>query len=410
MISTAKSCPSDSVVSEKSFTEKKPLALYLHLPFCKRKCLYCGFYSIPSPPDVEFSRYSVAIQSEIDLYRRRGLLEGYRLHSLYLGGGTPSYYPLAELETILTKINETFTFSENIEITIEANPDSLTREKLNVWGSWGINRLSLGVQTGQERLLQTLGRPYGRRLLDKVFNMITKENWPELNLDFIYHIPGQSEHFLFADLALIAQLRPAHISYYELTLEDDTPMNSQYADSFHSDLEDKTGARFFMLIDEFLTKRGYDHYEISNYSLPEREARHNLAYWKEREYLGLGAAAASFMKGNRFTNPQDIETYYAAVQSGIPSMDQPETRSQHQVILEQIFLGLRTKNGLDLVKLMRNDTDKISALFDKINEYWPCSYWQWQSPRLRLLPQGWLLTNSLSTMLWEWVISNPIDN
>lgn len=386
-----------SVYGESAELSTKPLSLYLHFPFCHSKCPYCAFYSLAAQEQNTIDHYIDGLLQELAIYHCTLSLNEYHLTTIYLGGGTPSYVPLVAMERILQALMDSFGFPPEIEITIEANPDSVSEEKLVTYPSWGINRLSLGVQSSQDQHLATLGRPHQIQQVYTILEKIQSLPYRSYNLDFIFHIPGQNLNDLDSDLALIRVYQPRHISWYGLSYEEDTPFYRHYRYRYRES-EDQAEILFramYLRIDEQLQKMGYDHYEVSNFSQPGYGSIHNQAYWNLGEYLGLGASAASYFQGRRFSNPGDISSYLNQIQAGRLAFNQPELRTPSDIRLEGLFLALRQARGLDISAWAEPFCHPISDVWEMVSRYIPSELWTRKDQYLVLTPQGFLLSNSI---------------
>lgn len=321
------------------------MLLYVHVPFCKRKCHYCAFHSF-SPEEDDFKRYTELVRKEIEFWR--GRLGRKRLQTLYFGGGTPSLLPIEHVTEITEAVDKAFKLDQGFEFTFEANPDSVVE-----WGylpelrRLGVNRLSLGVQSFNDRDLLLLGRPHSARQAEGAYNLSRDLGFENIGLDLIWGLPGQNLQAWMAQLARAVQLGPQHLSCYGLTLEPDTPMQGIIESQGLAFAPENEQAKMFIHGAEFLEEAGYLQYEISNFARMGFSSRHNAGYWDGSDYLGLGPSAVSTLKGARFENPRGLAAYAEAVEDGkllqsIETLDD-ETRRR-----EMIMLGLRTSKGLDL--------------------------------------------------------------
>jgi len=316
--------------------------LYVHIPFCVSKCPYCGFYSV-----TDLSRipaYLTALRREMDLCRR--WVECF--DTLYIGGGTPSVLPAEELEGLITALRGTFTIAAGAEITVETNPADITPGLLAELRRAGVNRLNIGVQAFDDATLAFLGRRHSSSQAVAAVQLARETGFPNIGLDLIYGLPPSSISAWLAALDKAVGLAPDHISCYQLTPEAGTPLAERCrlgeiilpGESLQADL--------FLKTSEFLEEKGYIHYEVSNFARPGAESRHNSKYWDHTPYLGLGPGAHSFRGRERRWNHPSLPGYLKDLAAGRPPVEAAEVLTDGQLRLEALFLGLRTKRGIDL--------------------------------------------------------------
>lgn len=319
--------------------------LYVHIPFCKQACHYCDFHF--STNLLAKAELVQAIAHEIDL--RAGELPTRRLETIYFGGGTPSLLTEAELSQVLDAIHRNFTVEPDAEITLEANPDDLTFEKLRMLRRY-VNRLSIGIQTFDESTLRWMNRAHSATEAERCVGLAWEAGFENMSIDLIYGIPNRPESLWQADLDRALSLRVPHISAYALTIEPDTAFGRWTKTGKLSPVDDALSAVQFEELVHALTKAGYEHYEISNFALPGRYARHNTAYWQQRPYLGIGPAAHSYDGQSRQFNVANNGRYIAALrQDQIPA--EREELTQANRVNEYLLTGLRTMWGCQLTEL-----------------------------------------------------------
>lgn len=320
--------------------------LYLHIPFCIQKCSYCSFFSVPLSDDA-IERYCGHLCAELKLASNEA--GSTRLESIYFGGGTPSLLKPLQLAMIMDTIHECFTVSESAEITLEANPGTMNLQRFKEFRSCGVNRISLGVQSFDDRMLQMLGRIHTVAQAREGVSAARAAGFVNLGIDLIYALPGQTLDNWYCELEQALDISTEHLSVYGLTLEEGTPFFSRYGDDVDDIPDDELSAQMFELTHELLTRRGFEHYEIANYARPGYRSQHNSGYWKRDGYLGVGAGAHSFMKerdGLRFSNVADLEAYMSALDKGeLPRRERHEL-SRADAMAEFIFLGLRLSDGV----------------------------------------------------------------
>jgi oxygen-independent coproporphyrinogen-3 oxidase len=315
----------------------------VHIPFCKTKCPYCDFYSVTATDQV--LAFLTALDAEAQLYRHQFPA----FDTLFLGGGTPSWLSEAHFAALLKILHKHFTFALDSEITLEANPDDITVPKLNLWRGLGINRLSLGVQSFDEAELQFLGRRHTGGQTRAAIELIRAAGFNNLGLDLIYGLPRQTAEAWINSLETALRFKPEHLSCYQLTLADDTPMGRAAARGELMPLVEESQRKFFLATDQFLTQRDYLHYEVANFA---REAeylcRHNHKYWTHVPYLGLGPAAHSFDGQRRWWNHRSLHQYCTALNAGQPPFAGQETLTPEQIRLETLYLGFRIQDGVPI--------------------------------------------------------------
>lgn len=338
-------CVFKSMIKNK---EKKNLGIYLHIPFCMKKCHYCDFLSAPADENTK-ERYIEALKKEIFLYRED--LKENIISTIFLGGGTPSLLKEKQIKEILDAIFKTYFVQEGAEITIEANPETLTKEKLKIYKEAGINRLSIGLQSTEEEQLKRLGRIHTYEKFLESYTLAREVGFENINVDLMSALPFQTKEEWEETLRKIVNLnpKPEHISAYSLIIEEGTKFfKIKEQLSFPDEEEDR---QMYWKTKEFLEREGYHRYEISNYALPEKESRHNQTYWTLGEYLGLGLGAASYWNGSRFKNTENLQEYFAFFENNMIkelSELQKEVHilSKEEKMEEFMFLGLRRMKGI----------------------------------------------------------------
>ncbi|MCL4442169.1 MAG: radical SAM family heme chaperone HemW [Firmicutes bacterium] len=346
------------------------LAVYVHIPFCVRKCNYCDFPSYPVA-GMDVDGYLAAMGREMSWYK--GDIAGTEVSTLYVGGGTPSILANGQLEFLFEAIRHNFTFEADAEISLEANPGTLDFSKLNLLKELGVNRLSLGVQGLDPGLLKRLGRIHTPGQALEAFDLARRAGFTNINLDLMHGLPGMTEEGWRQTLQQAVALGPEHISVYGLIIEEETPFGLEYEAGSLELPDEEERARMFAWSGEFLTESGYNHYEISNYALPGRECRHNQVYWRNEKYLGFGAGAASYRHRVRRTNYRQVGQYMAVVSQGRLPLEEKEETAPAQEISETMFLGLRLTAGVQRswflqrfgIELDQVYGDRVAALVSK---------------------------------------------
>jgi oxygen-independent coproporphyrinogen-3 oxidase len=317
--------------------------LYIHIPFCRTKCPYCDFYSITDSAVVD--GFLNALKAEALLYRDTFS----RFDSLYLGGGTPSIIDEKGMTDLFAVLRSIFVFSSDTEITIEMNPDDVTKKKLEIYKALGINRISLGVQSLNDKELAFLKRRHTADGARKALDLIRSGGFDNIGIDLINALAGQTEKGWIATLKEALSFEPAHISCYELTINDETPFGKMASKGRLKLPSVEKQRRIFLSTSQFLKERGFIHYEVSNFARGEvYRSRHNLKYWRHTPYLGLGPAAHSFRHGTRWWNVRSVEQYCGALSKNEKPVEGNESLSSEQLELERFFLGFRNLEGVDI--------------------------------------------------------------
>lgn len=365
---------------------KKELELYLHIPFCVRKCAYCDFLSAPADELTRQEYVDVLIQ-EIKSCREK--FREYRVSTVFMGGGTPSILTCRQITDIFRALRDSFAIEEKAEISIEANPGTVDAEKTDAWRQAGINRVSIGLQSVNDTELKLLGRIHTFQQFLDTYRLVREHGFRNVNIDLISAIPGQTLESWSKTLRTVAELEPEHLSAYSLIIEEGTPFYERYGELQNSSCEqavdedsllceqteDETvlprrkSGQYPALPDEdteraiyeetenILKKYGYSRYEISNYAKRGYECRHNIGYWKRTEYLGIGLGASSLIQKQRFHNTTDYQEYLTNVRCGESIRKETEVLSRADEMEEFMFLGLRLTEGIRI--------SRFKELFDR---------------------------------------------
>lgn len=337
--------------------------LYIHIPFCRRKCAYCDFFSVPVPGTDDLHRYGELLLRQ--LHREAAAWSG-PIETIFFGGGTPSLMPPAMIGRILEAVTATLGIAAGAEITLEANPGSVDAAGLAALREAGVNRLSLGLQSLDDRQLAVLGRGHTVAAAKAAVAAARAAGFANLSLDLIYALPGQQVAALERELQALVALAPEHISTYALTVEEGTPLHHRVATGeIRLPDEDET-ARYYLAVDAGLTAAGYEHYEISNFARPGRACRHNLDTWRRQSYLGLGAGAHSFRAdgwGERRAVPPDLDLFARRVAAGEAASERLEGFDRRGAMSETLYLGLRTAEGVDESDFCRRFGVGVAAAF-----------------------------------------------
>ena len=371
---------------------KTPLGIYVHVPFCRSKCQYCDFYSLTTKDDRLMENYLNAILTHI---RECGpLAPGYKVDTIYFGGGTPSFFGAEGMATILSMIRRCFDVDSNAEITFEANPDSVTDQLLRRLKAEGFNRVSLGVQTDNDKLLKELGRPHDYAQTVNAISRIRHAGFKNLSIDLMYGLPGQTLTDWKDTLERVLPMMPEHVSCYALKVEEGTPLY-QYKDVCNI-ADDDTQADMYLAAVEILRGKGYRQYEISNFARKGLYSRHNMKYWTGGEYLGFGPSASSDFAGKRYTMVRDLQGYINGIKTGgevIGEMDEIPLRERAG---EYLMLRLRTSTGIIREEYERKFLLPFDPIEDALERNRAAGYAARNTEgRWRLTPKGFLVSNSI---------------
>ena len=379
---------------------KKELGLYVHLPFCVKKCGYCDFLSWCGTSE-EKETYVQALLKEIESYRE--FARGYRVSTVFVGGGTPSVLEAGQMEGVLGNIQEVFELEKKPEITLEMNPGTVTEEKLQCYKENGVNRLSIGLQSVKNEKLEVLGRIHSYEEFLESYELARKAGFTNISVDLISSIPGQKLEEWKEELAALSALSPEHISVYQLIIEAETPFYEKYAE--HEELlpDEEESREIYLWTGSFLKEQGYEQYEISNYAKPGKESRHNLKYWERGDYLGLGLGAASMVRNIRMSNTKDMKTY-------LERCGQPKTMREDVQFLEEarqmeefMFLGLRKTRGVSRKEFRRIFGQEMDMVYEKaLHKCLENGMLKEHKDRVYLSEEGVLLSNAvLSEFLFD---------
>ena len=365
-----------------------PLELYVHIPFCVRKCQYCDFLSGPSDEETK-DRYIEALLKEI---RAAEHTEDYEIVSVFIGGGTPSALKAEAIASIMRTLQEQFFFCEDAEVTIEANPGTVDLEKLTIYRNVGINRLSLGLQSTDAEELKLLGRIHSYEEFLKSYEWAREAGFSNINIDLMFAIPGQTGEAWRQHLYQVAELNPEHISAYSLIIEEGTPFAEQNLDLPDEDTE----YQMYEDTAEILERYGYRQYEISNYAKQGYMCRHNAGYWQRREYLGFGLGASSLYRGMRFSNTRRMQEYLKESRNPDQIRKDVTVLSRNEQIEEFMFLGLRMTEGISEKKFEENFDVRLMDIYgDILQKYEETGFMEHIETKWRLTRKGIHVSNHI---------------
>lgn len=352
----------------KNYT-KTQLGIYIHIPFCVSKCIYCDFLSF-SGREREQEKYISYLLKEIENVKLE--TEKYIVKSCFFGGGTPSVINAEYIEMILLALKKKFEFSENIEITIECNPGTVTEDKLKIYKNAGINRISFGLQSADNVELKELGRIHTYEEFLESYKMARNAGFLNINVDIMSGLPYQSLEKYQDTVKKVMALKPEHISAYSLIVEEGTPLKSKLDNMLEKGIcvlpSEDMERQMYYDTKELLESQGYIRYEISNYCKKGYECRHNLGYWERVDYIGFGLNAASLINNTRFTNVTDFETYYRLLDKGKSCFMEIEQLSKDDAMSEHMFLGLRKSDGVSKKEFYERFGISLDEVYGNVNE------------------------------------------
>ena len=379
----------------------KPLSFYIHIPYCIRRCGYCDFNTY-TPSELKDGEASVAKVSQgyvdaaiIEINQAFAFFNDKNqvrpLETIFFGGGTPTLLPAADLGQILDELKDKFGFSENIEITTEANPDSVSAVDLKNLRAAGINRVSFGMQSAKTHVLAVLDRTHNPARVSEVVHEAIDAGFEHVSLDLIYGVPGESIDDWKESVTAALSLPIDHLSAYALIVEEGTKLGAQVRRGDVVMPSDDETADKYLLVDDLATKAGMDWYEVSNWSLKGGEARHNIAYWHSNDWWGIGAGAHSHVQGVRWWNVKHPSAYISKLISGESPMLENETLTKEQIRFEEILLRIRLSSGLPLAFF----TEAESAILNSYLAQGHLEEKAWQSGQLKLSISGRLLADQI---------------
>lgn len=336
------------------------IGIYLHIPFCVRKCNYCDFPSVAGR-EALLPAYIQALEAELALQARNW--PGCEAVTVFVGGGTPSLLRPEDYGRLMGAVRSAFPVAEDAEISLEANPGTVTPEKAQAMADAGFNRVSLGVQAAQDELLRAMGRIHSRRDAEEAVRYLWDAGMRNFNVDLMFGLPGQTEAMWRESLAFALAMPVSHLSFYSLSIEDGTPWGDLHATRQLEPASEASDRRMYHEARARLQQAGFVHYEISNAAKPGLSCRHNLIYWNRGDYLGIGAGAHSLMDGWRFANTPDPDAYIRSVEMGDPLRTESFRPSPEDVLSERLFMGMRLIDGIDLQRVAAETGTDVEARF-----------------------------------------------
>ena len=365
--------------------------IYIHIPFCRKKCHYCNFHFTTS---LYYKDDLVkAIANEISL--QKDYLQNEWVETIYFGGGTPSLLNIEDVILIVDQVRRYFQVTDNPEITLETNPDDITEEKLIGWKEAGINRLSIGIQSFFEEDLQWMNRAHNAQQAKENL-LLAQKHFENITIDLIYGTPGLTNEKWKQNVDTAIALKIQHLSCYALTVEPKTPLDKLIRQKKKEEVNPDKQSEQFLLLMDWMEKAGYEHYEISNFSLPGWRSRHNSSYWSGKHYLGIGPSAHSFNRTTRQWNIANNNIYIESVRLGIVSFEKEQLTSTQQ-LNEYIMTAIRTAEGIDLEKMGKDEADSI---LQKSKRYLEAALIKQENHHLILTREGKLLADGIAAALF----------
>lgn len=343
----------------------RKVGLYVHFPFCASKCKYCNFNSYADKSELQL-KYFQALLKELSLYKSNKI----EIDTIFIGGGTPSIMFNGCISTLLSEIRKIFTVSEDAEITIEANPNSIDKSKTIEWKESGVNRVSIGLQSINSNLLKLIGRPHTKQDYLRAYDAVVSAGITNINTDCLIGLPRQKLGDVKKMLSMLVKLKVTHLSVYSLILEEDTPLHKMVTSGQLKLPKEEKTLGMYRYTNKFLAENGFNRYEVSNFATAGNECQHNLHTWQMREYIGVGAGANGYLDGVRYGNVEKIEDYISAVSTGNKPIKNEEKISKTELFEETVMLGLRTKYGINLKDINKDfGIDLYETKKAEINEF-----------------------------------------
>ena len=372
---------------------KKDLGLYIHIPFCIKKCAYCDFLSWSGDKNQK-EEYVRDLEQEIRSYKT--FAADYQVSTVYFGGGTPSILETGQIERIMGALRQTFRIEKKAEITLEMNPGTARKEKLKAYRQLGINRLSIGIESVKNENLKLLGRIHTYEDFLESYHMAREAGFDNISGDLISSLPGQTLEEWKEELEILIRTPLEHLSVYQLIIEEGTEFYERYGE--HEELlpDEETSREIYLWTGEYLENQGFRQYEISNYARAGKESRHNLRYWERKDYLGLGLGAASMIRNMRMSNTRDWEKYRTGCRDPRKIREEVEFLEEPRQIEEFMFLGLRKTRGVSRKEFRRTFGKDLDLIYEKtLKKYLENGMLQESGDRIFLSEEGILLSNQI---------------
>lgn len=373
------------------------IGIYIHIPFCKSKCIYCDFYSITDTQKV--NDYIIALKKQIKSFKKKN--RNCIVDTIFFGGGTPSLLEPEQIDEILTCIRNIFIVRKSCEITIESNPGTLDSKKLSRYKAIGINRLSIGLQSCHNDELKMLSRIHTKESFEQVFVLARIEGFDNINIDLMYGLPGQTKAKLLKTINYVLSLNPEHISLYSLKVEPNTPLN-QMSDLLSTIPDEEKQYDMFIEARTLLEKNGFTQYEISNFAKEGKECKHNLIYWHSKEYIGFGCAAASYFNGELYSYVKNIDTIIESPTNPVKSVCESTILSNKEQAKQYLMLAFRLNEGIDI----KEYEERFNLNFEE--EYLPLMKKYIDNGFIKKTQKGYCLSQD-GLMVSNYILSDILD-
>lgn len=369
--------------------------LYLHIPFCEQKCIYCDFYSIETTYLI--ADFVKTLISEIEMRAAELSAEQKRFSTVFFGGGTPSLLSAEQLDEILSALHRNFSFDADSEMTMECNPGTVNLDSLSAYRKLGINRLSFGVQSFHDDDLRFLTRIHSKNEAIEAVSLARKAGFDNVNIDLIFALPNQTREKWLSNLEQAVQLETEHISAYSLIFEEGTPLNAMKLRGEVRPAPEDQDADFYLLTMDFLAKHGYTQYEVSNFSKTGKECRHNLLYWQGKEYVSFGPSAHGYLNSERYWNVSSLKKYSDEVKAGRLPVVNSEKLGKKEKIFERAFLELRSQ-GIRIAEFQQDFGIEIFDLVQSLlQKYADENFFNILNGKIALTSKGFAVCDELST-------------
>lgn len=363
------------------------LGLYVHIPFCSKKCYYCDFTSYVRSEHLMYD-YVCAVLKELSMYRYE------KFNTIFIGGGTPSYLDNKSLEKLLSGINEIIKNQIILEFTIECNPGTLDNEKLKIMNFYGVDRLSIGLQSVNEETLKFIGRNHNLKDFEKSFNNAVKVGFNNISADIIFGLPCENLEKYKTTISVVGNYELSHVSAYNLILEENTRFHKMYERGMFNDLDEDLQFKMYNYTRERFEGLGFKQYEISNYSKINKKCLHNLIYWNFDSYIGVGVSAHSFYNGIRFENIKNIKEYIKMVNCNDHKYINVHKNTRNDNMQEYIMLGFRKNEGINVLEFRNKfDEDFIEIFYDELEKYKKLGFIERVDDTVFLTQRGLMLMN-----------------
>ena len=377
--------------------ETKEFGIYIHIPFCKKKCYYCDFISYQNKTEL-VEKYIESICSEIEDWKKGINIKQYNVTTIYIGGGTPSYIEPKHISKILKHLNSFI--NNNVEVTIEVNPGTVINSKLEKYKESGINRISIGLQETHDELLKTIGRIHNYEEFLNTYNWARGVGFKNINIDLMIGLPNQTIQDIKENLEKVLKLKPEHISVYSLILEEGTRLEKQIEKGMLTLPDEDSERAMYWYVKNTLEKNGFNHYEISNFAKPKKESKHNINCWKQHQYRGFGIAAHSYIEGVRFSNTTSLEEYIENIskEDFRKNIRVHERQKEESMKKEYMLLGLRKLEGVSITEFKNKYKENPLFLYKhELNELVQEKLIIIGGDRIKLTNKGLDLAN----LVWE---------